>query len=60
MVAGSDGQPRRGYGIASDVTARWEAEKALRESEALFRATMGASQVGIFVLQEGKFRYVNP
>ncbi len=60
VVAGSDGQPRRGYGIASDVTARWEAEKALRESEALFRATMGASQVGIFVLQEGKFRYVNP
>ena len=31
----------------------------MREKEAQFRATMEAAQVGIFVLQEGVFRYVN-
>ncbi len=60
LVADETGQPVRGYGITCDVTARWEAQKAFQESEALFRATMGASQVGIFVLQDGCFRYVNP
>ena len=32
----------------------------MREKEAQFRATMEAAQVGIFVLQDGVFRYVNP
>ncbi len=60
LVADDAGRLVRGYGITSDVTVRWQAERALLESENLFRATMGAAQVGIFVLQGLKFRYANP
>jgi diguanylate cyclase (GGDEF)-like protein/PAS domain S-box-containing protein len=47
-------------GIAVDITQRREQERALRESEEKYRATMNASQVGVFILQDYKFRYVNP
>lgn len=60
LVADAEGQLQHGYGIASDITALWQAEQALEESERQFRATMDAAQVGIFVLQDFKFRYVNP
>jgi diguanylate cyclase (GGDEF)-like protein/PAS domain S-box-containing protein len=40
----------------SDMRAR---DAALAESEAVFRETMGAAQVGIFVLQDFKFRFAN-
>ncbi len=40
--------------------ARKRAELALTESEELFLTTMGAAQVGIFVVQDGKLAYVNP
>ena len=33
---------------------------AVTEREALFRRTMEAAQVGIFVLQDQRFKYVNP
>ncbi|MBU1365821.1 MAG: EAL domain-containing protein [Gammaproteobacteria bacterium] len=33
---------------------------ALTEQESMFRTTMEAAQVGIFVLQDGRFKYVNP
>jgi diguanylate cyclase (GGDEF)-like protein/PAS domain S-box-containing protein len=42
------------------MMATLQAELAdLREKEGQFRATMEAAQVGIFVLQDGVFRYVN-
>ena len=48
------------FGVAVDVSERVIAEQAIREKEAQFRSTMEAAQVGIFVLREGRFRYVNP
>ncbi len=33
---------------------------ALTDQEAMFRTTMEAAQVGIFVLQDQRFKYVNP
>ena len=36
------------------------AEEAARESDRLFRATMEASMMGIYIIQDLKFRYVNP
>lgn len=60
LVADAEGNLLYGYGIASDVTALWRAERALDESEGQFRAVMDAAQVGIFVHQDGRFRYANP
>ena len=48
------------FGVAVDVSERVQIEAALHEKELQFRTTMEAAQVGIFVLQEGRFRYVNP
>ena len=46
--------------VIEDVSAHKQRERALLESEQQYRATMGASQVGVFVLQEARFRYANP
>ncbi len=54
------GEPLAALGVSIDVSSRIAAEAAMREKEAQFRATMEAAQVGIFVLQDGVFRYVNP
>lgn len=50
----------RVVGVGIDITARKRAELALAESEELFLTTMGAAQVGIFVIQDGRLAYVNP
>ncbi len=54
------GRPLLAFGVVVDVSERLRAEVAMHEKEAQFRSTMEAAQVGIFVLQEGRFRYVNP
>lgn len=41
------------HSLATDITAR-------RESEHLFRVLSEESLVGVYLIQEGKFRYVNP
>ena len=60
IEADAAGRPRAALGVSIDVSRRIAAEVAMREKEAQFRATMEAAQVGIFVLQDGVFRYVNP
>ncbi len=54
------GRALMAFGVAVDVSRRVLADVAMHEKEAQFRANMEAAQVGIFVLQDGLFRYVNP
>jgi len=46
--------------IARDVTDRKEMEKELREAELKFRTIAEKSIVGVYIVQKGKFTYVNP
>jgi PAS domain S-box-containing protein len=46
--------------VASDVTERLRVERALRESEGLFRSLVEQSLVGVYLIQDGVFRYANP
>ncbi|MDR7439700.1 MAG: PAS domain S-box protein [Armatimonadota bacterium] len=46
--------------VAHDVTERHRVELALRESEELFRSLVEQSLVGVYLVQDGVFRYANP
>jgi PAS domain S-box-containing protein len=47
-------------GVIRDMTARKRTERMLFESEYKHRAILDAAHVGIFLLQDGVLRYVNP
>ncbi len=53
-----DGEANAGEGSGGVASAGYR--PALTEQEAMFRTTMEAAQVGIFVLQDQRFKYVNP
>ncbi|MBT9521802.1 MAG: EAL domain-containing protein [Dechloromonas sp.] len=53
-----DGEANAGDGSGGVASAGYP--PALTEQEAMFRTTMEAAQVGIFVLQDQRFKYVNP
>jgi PAS domain S-box-containing protein len=46
--------------IVRDITAHKRAEEALRASEERFRTFTEKALVGVYIVQEGQFRYVNP
>ncbi len=47
-------------GTGTDISARRQAEALLQESEAKFRDMAEKSIVGIYLIQDEMFRYVNP
>ena len=46
--------------VNKDITKRKESEEELRESEDKFRKIAENSLVGMYIIQDGKFKYVNP
>jgi len=46
--------------VCRDVTERRKMERELREAELKFRTISEKSLVGIYIIQDGKFAYVNP
>ncbi|MDB5137860.1 MAG: domain S-box protein [Mucilaginibacter sp.] len=46
--------------IARDITSRKKMEAELREAELKFRTIAEKSMVGVYIVQDGKFVYVNP
>ncbi len=51
---------RRSIVSVLDITGLKEARAALRESEEKFRSLSESSVVGIYVIRDGRFAYVNP
>jgi len=54
------GEPCGYRGISRDVTGRRRFETALKESEAKFRLLSEESLVGVYIVQDERFVYVNP
>jgi PAS domain S-box-containing protein len=48
------------HAVVRDISERTRMVEELRENEEQFRTLAEASLTGIFVFQEGKFRYANP
>ena len=46
--------------LCRDISERKRTENMLRESEDKFRTLTEKSMAGVYLIQEGKFRYVNP
>lgn len=57
---GDGGEPQEYHTFFRDVTGRKRAEKALGESEEKFRKLAEGALVGIAMIQEGTYEYVNP
>jgi PAS domain S-box-containing protein len=48
------------FGISRDITEQKRALEDLRNSERRFRALVEQSAAGIYIVQDNRFRYVNP
>ena len=46
--------------VEEDITERRQVEEALRQSEASYRIVTEGSLAGVYLIQDDKFRYVNP
>lgn len=47
-------------GISRGITDRWRTEQTQQEVEAAYRCLVEESLVGVYIIQHGRFAYVNP
>jgi PAS domain S-box-containing protein len=59
LIRNAKGEPVGFRGITRDITERKRMEDALRESENKFRSLVEHSIVGVYLIQDGVFKYVN-
>ena len=59
VLKGPDGKVTGWIGTITDISERKKAEEALRQSEALSRGMIETAATGIYLLQNGRFKYVN-
>jgi len=60
VIHSPDGRPMRIIIITRDITERKRAEQDLLESENKFKSFAENALVGIYLVQDGIFKYVNP
>ena len=53
-------KPYQVYTTFDDITERKQAEESLQDSEEKFRSITDSSLVGVYIIQDGIFVYVNP
>ncbi len=58
-LKGLDGEVTGSIGIIADITERKKAEQALRQGEELLRGMTEAAATVIYLVQDGRFTYVN-
>jgi len=60
LMRDKDGKPQNVITVIRDITERKRMEQALRESEQMSRSMLDNATMGVYLLQDKKFLYVNP
>ncbi|MFH0825121.1 MAG: PAS domain S-box protein, partial [Pseudomonadota bacterium] len=59
-IRDGEGKPNAAVGVIADISRRKMMETALKESESRLRLIIDSSPIGIKIVKDGKYVYVNP